>query len=154
MINMNTNYKSLVNGTIRVSIKTSLWMLWPQPLNRNMTRTRRDPATLPEARPRLLPRRLENLPVRLHGNSNILGRPLHALISDPITSGKRSTAGKMTKGCRAACICPTPKTTKVGQPAGPNIIIIGRRSSRIRKSVNIKPMLPILPINQLEGTFP
>ena len=52
-----------------------------------------------------------------------------------------------------AYICPTLETMKSGQPAGPNEMLIGRRSSRIRKIINLKLMLPILTINQLEVTF-
>ena len=61
--------------------------------------------------------------------------------------------GKTKKGYRTACIRLTPTTTKSGPPAGPHTKPIDKRSIRLRKSVKLKPMLPIFLINQLAGTF-
>ena len=58
------------------------------------------------------------------------------------------------KGVQNGMYMPQPTTTKSGLPAGTNTIRSVKRSSRLRKSVNMKPILPILLINQLNGTFP
>ena len=112
------------------------------------------PTTLTAARPRLLPRSLATLLVRLHENSRMSGRPLCDLIPEPSTSGASFTVGTMTKRCRTACICTNPTKTKSGKPAGPNTMLIGSRSSRLRKIVNMKLMLTVLPRNHLAVTFP
>ena len=69
-------------------------------------------------------------------------------------SGASFTACKTKKGYITACIRLTSTTTKIGQPVGPNTILIGKKSIRLRKSVKLDPMLPTLLRNQLAGTFP
>ena len=63
-------------------------------------------------------------------------------------------AGKTKKGYIKACIYLTPTTTKSEHPAGPNTMLIGKRSIRIIKILKLKPILLIFLINQLAGTFP
>ena len=100
----------------------------------NAPRTRRYPVTLLAAQPILLPQIPENILVPLYGTSKMSGKPLRAPILEPITSGVSYMAGKMTKGCIVAHICPTLTTTNSGKPSGPNSKLIGRRISRLKKS--------------------
>ena len=154
MINFYTNYKftgkwdkqGAYHNKVLVSLATSM--------KHEPTKNKKSPSTLLAMWPIILPQSLETLTVRLHVNLIISGGPLHYLIPGPSTSGSIFTSGKTKKWYKTACICLTPTTTNSGLSAGPNTMLIGKRSSSLRKSVNLKPVLPILLRNHLSETFP